>query len=112
MAALPGYEQPHIPDQSEAAKVIEANPDIKAMVEKIAGHAASYFGWITVSLDTRQYDEWDPPLRMTITVPYTGEQEWPRQYQEFKTWLVDQDDYDLDRLTVMLLARQFRRPEE
>jgi hypothetical protein len=107
MAALAGYEQPHIPDQSEAAKVIETNPDIKAMVEKIAGHAASYFGWITVALDTRQYDEWDPPLRMTITVPFTDEKKWAHQYGEFVTWLATLEDFNLDRLQVMLLSRKF-----
>ena len=102
-------DDPRLPD---AAAVLANNPDIRAMVEKIAGHAASFFRWTSVSLDTRRYDDWDPPLRMTITVPYTGEEEWPRQYQEFKTWLAEQDDYDVNRLSVMVLAKKFREPEE
>jgi hypothetical protein len=107
MAALPGYEQSNIPDQSDVDEVMENNPDIRAMVEKIAGHAMSYFLWMTVYLDTRQYDEWDPPLQMTITVPYINEEKWTQQYREFKTWLVEQDDYDRDRLSVLILAKKF-----
>lgn len=106
MAALPGYEQPNIPDQSDVDEVIENNPDIRAMVEKVAGHAASFFGWMILALDTRQYDEWDSPLRMTITVPYADEETWTKHYDEFVTWLTQQDDYDLDRLRVVLLSRK------
>lgn len=106
MAALPGYEHSNIPYQSDVAEVIDKNPDIRAMVEKIAGHAASYFGWMTVSLDTRQYDEWDPPLRMTITVPFVDEVKWAHHYGEFITWLANLEDYNLDRLQVMLLSQK------
>lgn len=112
MVALQGYLPENDPRLPDAAQVLENNPDIRAMVEKIAGHAMSFFRWISVYLDTTQYDEWDPPLRMTITVPYTSEEEWPRQYKEFKTWLAEQDDYDLDRLSVMVLAKKFRENVE
>jgi hypothetical protein len=96
----------------DVAEILENNPDIRTMVEMVAGRAASYFRWIAVSLDTRQYEDWDPPLRITITVPYTGEEEWARQYKEFKTWLVQQADYDLNRLSVMVLPRKVQGPEE
>lgn len=112
MVALQGYLPEGEPDRSDAADVLEKNPDIRAMVEKIACHVASSFRWANVSLDTRQYDEWDPPLRMTITIPYPGEAEWPRQYREFVTWLTRQEDYDLDRLQVMLLASKSPRAKE
>jgi len=106
MVAVQGFLPQGDPDRPDAADVLENNPDIRAMVEKIAGHAASYFGWMSVLLDTKQYADWDPPLRMTITVPYLGKDEWTRQYKEFVTWLTQQSDYDLDRLQVMLLSHK------
>jgi hypothetical protein len=106
MVALQGYLPEDDPDRSATVEVLEKNPDIRAMVEKIAGHAASFFGWMILSLDTRQYDDWDPPLRMTITVPYADEETWATHYDEFVTWLTQQDDYDLDRLQVILLSRK------
>jgi hypothetical protein len=112
MAALQEYLPGSGSSRSEAADVLEKNPDIRGMVEKIAGHAASYFGWMSVLLDTKQYDEWDPPLRMTITVPYPGGDAWARQYSDFVSWLTGQNDYDVNRLQVLLLSQKMQGSPE
>jgi hypothetical protein len=108
MVAQSDYLPRNERERAEASEVLIQNPDIREMVERIAGHAASYFGWMTVSLDTKQYDDWDPPLRMTITVPFFSEESWTHQYREFRSWLVRQADYDMNRLSVMVLSQKTR----
>jgi hypothetical protein len=97
---------------SDVSEVLEKNPDIQKMVEIVAGHAASWFKWMTVELDTRRYDDWDPPLRLTIRTPYLGEEEWAHQYIEFVTWVAHHKDYDPDRLGVMVLAQKLQGSPE
>jgi hypothetical protein len=97
---------------SEVSDVLTRNPDIREMVEAIAGHAAAWFKWMTVELDTRQYDEWDPPLRLTIRTPYMGDEHWTRQYIEFMSWVAQQDTYDSDRLGIMVLSQRLEGSPE
>lgn len=92
--------------------VLASNPDIRRMVEKIAGHAATSFMWLSIELDTRQYEEWDPPLRLLITSPYFDRDKWAQQYQTFMTWLADLDGYDPDRLFVMVIPHAMTKAEQ
>lgn len=112
MVALKSFLPQDDSERFDVARILQDNPDIRRVVEKIAGHAATQFLWTSILLDTRQYDDWDPPLRMTITVPYIDREEWSRQYREFVTWLTQQADYDLDRLTVMVLPHSVERAGE
>ena len=111
MVAQQGYLLQDKHDRSDVGEILERNPDIRAMVEKIAGHAASLFRWMSVSLDTRQYDEWDPPARLIITVPYLDREEWTRQYRSFVDWLAQQSDYDPDRLFTMVVPQALEKQE-
>lgn len=106
--SLPQHER----ERAEASEVLMQNPDIRGMVERIAGHAASSFGWMSVSLDTRQYDEWDPPVRLIITVPYLDREEWTRRYRSFVDWLAQQPDYDPDRLFTMVVPQAMEKEEQ
>jgi hypothetical protein len=101
---------PTDPDERETVRqVLREHPELEAFIERIGQHAIEMFPGAEMSLDTRQYDDWDPPLRMIVTAPYTDREAFSRRDRAWTSWLLAQPDYDPARLFVTILPHNVHR---
>jgi len=87
-------------EQASVLEVLREHPELRGFIAKASAKAEELFPGASMHLDTVQYDEWDPPLTLIINAPAP----WP-EYQAsrdtFIHWLVEQPEFDLDRMLVM-----------
>jgi hypothetical protein len=65
---------PDDPKQKESVlAVLRERPELQDFIARVSEEAESRFPDVHIALDTVQYDEWDPPVRMLIhvTQPWT-----------------------------------------
>lgn len=101
---------PDNPDEeSRVREMLDADPALRSAVRRVGEYASELFPDASFNLNTRQHDDWDPPLSLTIRVPYSDPAEFSRRDREFISWLVDRSGHDPDRLFVMVLPHNMRR---
>ncbi len=58
---------PQDPEQKESVlAVLREHPELQDFIVRAREKAAEIFPEFRVTLDTVQYDDWDPPVTMTI----------------------------------------------
>jgi hypothetical protein len=101
---------PSDPDERATIRqVLREHPELERFIERISRHAAEVFPGAEMSLDTRQYDDWDPPVRLIVTAPYTDREAFSRLDRAWTTWLLAQPEYDPARLFVTVLPHNLHR---
>lgn len=90
-------------EDSRIRHLLDSDAELREVVERIGAYSSVLFPDATLSLNTRQHDEWDPPLSLLVTVPYVDKREFARRDRQFISWLTKQSGYDPDRLFVMVL---------
>lgn len=87
-------------EQESVLAVLREHPELQDYILHVSDKAKEIFPDFRVTLDTVQYDEWDPPVTMTVWVPLR----WPQfleANQRFTHWLVHKADHDKELLFVM-----------
>ncbi|HVL22579.1 MAG TPA: hypothetical protein VM450_00755 [Thermomicrobiales bacterium] len=101
---------PTDPDERERVRrVLREHPGLEAFIERVSRHAAEVFPGAEMMLDTRQYDDWDPPIRLSVTAPYTDREAFSRLDREWTSWLLAQPGYDPSRIFVTVLPHNLHR---
>lgn len=88
-------------EQEEIERVLREQPDLAAMIERAQAKARDMFSDPRFTLDTRQYDDWDPPLRLVISTDIE-EPDYQETLRRFIHWLAHDASYDSPRLTISL----------
>ncbi len=91
-------------DRATVEKVLREHPRTARFVERLQEHARHMFGAPVITLSTRQYDDWDPPLTVSIYADFPPD-EFEDRYLQLVRWMNDNPDYDLDAVTVLLRRR-------
>jgi len=86
-------------EQASVLAVLRAHPELKAFIAKASAKAEEVFPGATMHLDTVQYDDWDPPVRLIIGAPQSKEQFMAR-INAYMMWVDDQPDYDEELIFV------------
>ncbi len=88
-------------EQAEIQRILREQPDLAAMIETAQARAREVVVDPRFSLDTRQYDDWDPPLRLVISADI-AESDYQETLRRFIHWLAHDASYDYPRLTISL----------
>lgn len=88
-------------EQAEIERILREQPDLAAMIERAQAEAREIFVDPRFTLDTRQYDDWDPPLRLVISADIK-ESVYKGTVRRFIHWLAHDATHDDTRLTISL----------
>ena len=105
MIAIKDMLPPDADEQREIERILREQPDLRVMIEKTQAKAREMFPNPRFTLDTRQYDDWDPPVRLTIRAD-VADANFSEALQGFISWLSHDPDYDHDRITIFPLLRR------
>jgi hypothetical protein len=101
---------PDNPDEeSDVRRLLDADQGLRQAVSRISEYGTRLFPDAELSLNTRQHDEWDPPLNLIIRAPYSDREEFAQRDRQFTSWLVHESQYDPGRLFVMVLPHNTQR---
>lgn len=88
-------------EQAEIERILREKPDLAAMIERAQAKARDMFSDPRFTLDTRQYDDWDPPLRLVISADIE-EPDYQETLRRFIDWLAHDTSQDDARLRISL----------
>jgi len=92
---------PKDPKEKESVlAVLRVHPELPDFILRASEKAEEIFPEVRIALDTVRYDEWDPPVSMTLHVvqPWS---EFGRAYDRFLNWLSPNPEYNRDLILVM-----------
>lgn len=87
-------------EQESVLAVLHEHPELQDFILRASQKAEEIFLVVRVTLDTVQYDEWDPPVTMTIWIDLP----WDRflaAMDRFTHWLAYEANHDKELLFVM-----------
>lgn len=91
---------PENPDeQARIQRLLESDVRLRDSVQRICSCSIDLFPNAQLGLNT----QWDPPLSLFITVPYSDQRQFSKRDGQFISWLTNRSGYDPDRLFVMVL---------
>ena len=94
----------YIPDdpkeQASVLKVLREHPELQGDIERAQEAASRIFSKYRIWLDSRTYDEWDPPLTLYIGVNEPFDQ-FRQSADEYTDWLAYTSNYHRDLLLIM-----------
>ncbi len=92
---------PDDPQQKESVlAVLREHPELQGFIARVSEKAEEVFPEISITLDTVQYDDWDPPVRMIIHITQPWDDYWSAS-QIFVHWVGHLLDYDRELILVM-----------
>lgn len=80
--------------------VLRAHPTLAAQIAAVTEHAERTYPGATAVLEAKQYDDWDPPLVLTITIPSVSIDAYMDDFGSFYKWL----DADAGRVDESLVG--------
>lgn len=81
--------------QTSVLSVLEAHPELRGIIARTSAKAEELVPNATIRLESIQYDEWDPPLQLVVSMPLPWE-EYKTKQDAFIAWISAQSDIDLD----------------
>jgi hypothetical protein len=87
--------------------VLREHPEVQEFIQRASEKAEEIFPEVTITLDTVRYDEWEPPVRMTIYAVQPLEA-FSIAYDTFVQWLVTKAAYPKDLILVLPVWRSRR----
>lgn len=86
-------------EQREIERILSEQPDLQVMIERAQAKAREMFANPRFTLDTRQYDDWDPPIRLIVRADVPDE-EYSDALLGYIHWMSQEPAYDRDRITI------------
>ncbi len=86
-------------EQASVLEVLRQHPELKTFIAKASAKAEEVFPGATMHLDTVQYDEWDPPVRLIIGAPQSRKQFLAR-VNIYMRWVEDQPGFNEELIFV------------
>lgn len=92
-------------EQARIERILREQPDLQLMIERARVKAREMFSNPRFTLDTRQYDDWDPPIRLIIRAD-VPDQEFSDALLGYIDWMSQDADYDRDRISISPLLHR------
>lgn len=55
-------------DEATVLSLLKEHPELRTFIQQASAKALELFPGSTIELDTVRYDDWDPPMRMIVSV--------------------------------------------
>jgi len=92
---------PNDPTAKESVvAVLREHPELQDFIARVTDKAEEVFPEFDIVLDTVQYDEWDPPVRMLVHITQPWDDCWDSS-ATFVHWVGRLPKYDRDLIFVM-----------
>lgn len=108
MSAIADMLPPDAAEQAKIQRILREQPDLAAMIERAQAKARDMFSDPRFTLDTRQYDDWDPPIRLVVRAD-VPEESFDTTFLGYVHWLAMDPGIDLDRLGVFPMLHAVAR---
>ncbi|MGI8485687.1 MAG: hypothetical protein ACR2OU_15675 [Thermomicrobiales bacterium] len=95
-------------EQASVLEVLRQHPELKTFIAKASAKAEQIFPGATMHLDTVQYDDWDPPVRLIIGAPME-QGAFMAVLEDFLGWLRNQSNYN--RELILVFPKRIGRTE-
>lgn len=105
MIAIKDMLPPDADEQREIERILREQPDLRVMIEKAQAKAREMFPDPHFTLDTRQYDDWDPPIRLIIRAD-VADADFSEALLGYVHWMSHDPDYDRDRISISPLLHR------
>lgn len=92
-------------EQQEIQRILREQPDLRVMIEKAQAKAHEMFSDPHFILDTRQYDAWDPPIRLIVRAN-VAEDDYREALLGYIHWMSHDPEYDRDRINISPLLHR------
>lgn len=96
-------------DRASVEDVFQRHPDARRFIKRLQEHVHSTFDNPDITLSTRQYDEWDPPLSVFIDADFPLS-EYKERLLALLGWMRTDPDYDLNTVAVLLHRKPVNAP--
>jgi hypothetical protein len=105
MVALKDF-YPNDPDERATVDdVLRRHPETGRFIERLRRYAYSVYEDPRITLNSRQYDEWDPPLTVVVYADIPNER-YGKQLINILDWINQDPDYNRDNVAVLLHSRK------
>lgn len=88
-----------LPDDADQRAVIErafkAHPETADFVRRAVAHIESTWPEAEIYLQSKQYDDWDPPVTIEIFLKHDPS-EFLSNFKAISSWMVEQPGYNSD----------------
>jgi len=74
-------------DVETVMAVLREHPELTGQISAVTEYAERTFPGARAVLEARQYDEWDPPLMLTVTIPSDTAEAYRHAFAAFYDWL-------------------------
>ena len=92
---------PNDPTAKESVvAVLREHPELQDFIARVTDKAEEVFPEFDIVLDTVQYDEWDPPVRMLVHITQPWDDFWDSS-ATFAHWVGRLPEYDWELILVM-----------
>ena len=87
-------------EKASVLSVLREHPEVQEFILRASAKAEEIFPEVSITLDTVRYDEWDPPLSMTIRGVQPLDM-FAIAYETYMQWLVSNPAYPRNLIFVM-----------
>ena len=109
MIAIDAMLPDDVDEQREIERILREQPDLEVIIAKAQAKAREMFANPRFTLDTRQYDDWDPPIRLIVRADVPDE-EYSDALLGYIHWMSHEPAYDRDRITISPLLHRVPAP--
>jgi hypothetical protein len=88
-------------EQASVLAVLRDHPELREFIQRTGDKADQIFPEARITLDTQQFDEWDPPVRMLVHAHAQDIDAFMPQYHRFSAWLSHEAPYPEDLIQVV-----------
>ncbi len=100
MVAVAQFIPPDPETQASVFAVLREHPELQNFILRASEKAEEIFPEVQITLDTVQYDDWDPPVRMKVHAVETLDR-FEELFSHYTHWLAYDADYPQDLIQVM-----------
>ena len=91
---------PKDPQEKESVlAVLREHPELQDFIARVSAKAEAMFPEVAISLDTVQYDDWDPPVRMLVHITQPWD-DYTAASDIFARWVGHLPEYDRELIFV------------
>jgi len=87
-------------EQASILAVLREHPELRAFIQQASARAEELFPGATIQLDTVRYDDWDPPVRMTVHIHEPWDS-FAAKIDGYIHWLTRQPGFDGEVIAVL-----------
>jgi hypothetical protein len=99
MIAIDAMLPDDVDEQREIQRILSEQPDLEVIIAKAQAKAREMFANPRFTLDTRQYDDWDPPIRLIVRADVDAAR-YSDALRQYLDWLTYDSGYDSTRITI------------